>query len=112
MNRTLILVLLFLVLGGSAWYLISNKKKQAGSSVSWDMDFAVKNTDEVGKIFIAFTVEIDGTLADIRSLKDPGFGTGAEAVKVLQKSPNWIPGRKDGKKVRVNHIVPIGIHTE
>jgi protein TonB len=66
----------------------------------------------VGKIFIAFTVEIDGTLADIRSLKDPGFGTGAEAVKVLQQSPNWIPGRKDGKKVRVNHIVPIGIHTE
>ena len=66
----------------------------------------------VGKIFIAFTVEIDGTLTDIRSLKDPGFGTGAEAVKVLQQSPNWIPGRKDGKKVRVNHIVPIGIHTE
>ncbi len=53
MNRTLLLVLLFLVLGGTAWYALSNKKKQTNSHVSWDMDFAVKNTDEIGKIFIA-----------------------------------------------------------
>lgn len=53
MNRTLFLVALFLVLGGAVWYALSNKKKQAGTHVSWDMDFAVKNTEEIGKIFIA-----------------------------------------------------------
>ncbi len=53
MNRTLLLVALFLVLGGAVWYALSNKKKQAGTHVSWDMDFAVKNTEEIGKIFIA-----------------------------------------------------------
>ncbi len=53
MNRTLLLVALFLVLGGGAWYALANKKKQTNSKVSWDMDFAVKNADEIGKIFIA-----------------------------------------------------------
>lgn len=68
--------------------------------------------DLVGKIFIGFIVETDGTLTDIRSIKDPGFGTGAEAERVLQLSPKWIPGKKDGKRVRVHYILPIGIHTE
>ena len=68
--------------------------------------------DLIGKIFISFIIETDGTLTDIRSLKDPGFGTGIEAERILQQSPKWIPGRKDGKRVRVNYILPIGIHTE
>ncbi len=66
----------------------------------------------IGKIFVSFTVEIDGSLSDIRSLKDPGFGTGAEAERVLQLSPKWIPGLKGGKKVRVKYILPIGIHSD
>lgn len=65
----------------------------------------------VGKIFISFTVETDGTLTDIRSVKDPGFGTGAEAERVMQGSPKWIPGKKAGNRVRVNYILPVGIHT-
>lgn len=53
MNKTLLLVLLFLLMGGAAWYVLSNKKKQTGTHVSWDMDFAVKNTQNIGKIFFA-----------------------------------------------------------
>jgi protein TonB len=68
--------------------------------------------DLIGKIFLAFVVETDGTLIDIRTLKDAGFGTGAEAEKVLQQSPKWIPGRKGGQRVRVNYILPIAIHTD
>lgn len=53
MNRTLLLAVLFLALGGIAWYALANKKKQAGSHLSWDMNFAVENTEDIGKIFIA-----------------------------------------------------------
>jgi len=53
MNRTLLLVALFLVLGGTAWYALSKKKNQTGTHVSWDMDFAVKNPEKIGKIFLA-----------------------------------------------------------
>lgn len=52
MKRTLLLAVLFLVLGGSAWYAF-NLKNQKGSRISWDMDFAVRNTEDIGKIFIA-----------------------------------------------------------
>ena len=52
MNRTLLLVVLFLLLGGTAWYALSHRKDQH-SKVAWDMAFAVKNADEIGKIFIA-----------------------------------------------------------
>lgn len=68
--------------------------------------------DLIGKLFISFVVEIDGTLTDIATLKDIGFGTGAEAERVLQLSPKWIPGKKAGKAVRVKYILPIGIHTD
>lgn len=53
MNKTPVLVLLFLLLGGSAWYALAYKKGHKASRVSWDMDFAVPDTNKIGKIFIA-----------------------------------------------------------
>ena len=65
----------------------------------------------IGKIFLSFVVEIDGTLSDIKTIKDIGFGTGTEAENVLHKSPKWIPGKKDEKLVRVLYLLPIPIQT-
>lgn len=53
MKKTLLLAALFLVLGASAWYAFNLKKNKKGSHISWDMDFAVRNTEDIGKIFIA-----------------------------------------------------------
>jgi protein TonB len=66
----------------------------------------------IGKVFVSFIVEANGTLSEIRTLKDVGFGTGAEAERVLQLSPKWLPGKKDGKIVRVSYILPIPIQTQ
>ncbi|TNE59163.1 MAG: DUF4340 domain-containing protein [Bacteroidetes bacterium] len=53
MKRTWLLVALFLLLGASAFYALWKKNNQSGSYVSWDMDFAISNTAEIEKIFIA-----------------------------------------------------------
>jgi hypothetical protein len=54
MKKTLTLTLLFLALGAGAWFAIrENKKHAAASNLSPEMDFAVPNTIEIGKIFIA-----------------------------------------------------------
>jgi protein TonB len=66
----------------------------------------------IGKIFLSFVVETNGTLTGIRILKDVGFGAGAEAERVMQFSPKWIPGKKNDKLVRVNYILPLPIQTE
>ena len=65
----------------------------------------------IGKVFVSFIVEKDGTLTNIATTRDIGFGTGAEAERVMQLSRNWIPGRKDGNVVRVKYYLPIPIHT-
>ncbi|MES2575192.1 MAG: energy transducer TonB [Bacteroidota bacterium] len=60
-----------------------------------------------GEVQITFIVEIDGSLSDISVYKDLGFGTGEEAVRVLSNIKNWIPAKKDGKKVRCSFGIPI-----
>jgi hypothetical protein len=45
-------------------------------------------------------VEKDGSLTDIKVLRDIGYGTGKEA-KSFNQSPRWNPGIQNGKPVRV-----------
>ncbi|HAH56196.1 MAG TPA: hypothetical protein DCM02_13185 [Flavobacterium sp.] len=63
-----------------------------------------------GKVFVTFVVEIDGTLTNIRVLRDLGFGTGKEAIRVLEQSPKWIPGQQKGLIVRSTYSLPIAIN--
>jgi protein TonB len=39
-------------------------------------------------------------LTDIKVLRDIGYGTGKEAIRVLERSPRWNPVQ-NGKPVRV-----------
>lgn len=63
-----------------------------------------------GKIYTTFIIEKDGSLSDIKILRDLGEGTGAEAERVLKLSPKWIPGKQDNKEVRVLYSFPIAIN--
>ncbi len=62
-----------------------------------------------GRVIVTFVVEKDGSLTDIKVVRDIGFGSGAEAIRVLKRSPKWIPGEQNGKKVRVLYSLPISI---
>lgn len=66
-----------------------------------------KNGDIQGKVFVAFVVEKDGSLSNIRLIRDIGGGCGAEAVRVVKNMPKWIPGKQRGKAVRVQYNLPI-----
>lgn len=64
-----------------------------------------------GKVFVTFVVEKDGSLTDIKVLRDIGYGTGKEAIRVLNKCPRWTPGEQNGKKVRCTFSLPINIQS-
>jgi protein TonB len=64
-----------------------------------------------GKVYVSFVVEKDGSLTDIKSVRDIGYGTGAEAVRVLKKCPRWTPGVQNGKPVRCTYTLPISIQS-
>jgi len=59
------------------------------------------------KIYITFIVEKDGSLSDIKILRDAGHGTGDEALRVLKLSPKWNPGQHKGEIIRVLFSVPL-----
>ena len=64
-----------------------------------------------GKVFIQFVVETDGNLTDIKCLRDIGYDSGKEAIRVIKSSPKWKPGYLDGKPVRCTYQLPISIES-
>lgn len=60
-----------------------------------------------GKIYTTFIIEKDGSLSDIKILRDLGHETGAEALRVLQLSPKWSPGKQNNKIIRVLFSIPM-----
>jgi protein TonB len=62
-----------------------------------------------GKVFVTFIIEKDGSIEEVKVLRDLGYGTGNEAIRVLKKSPKWIPAEQNGQKVRVAYSLPINL---
>ncbi|RZK50803.1 MAG: energy transducer TonB [Pedobacter sp.] len=61
-----------------------------------------------GQVFVAFTVEKDGSITDVRAEgRKLGFGLEEEAVRVLKSSKRWNPGMQNGKPVRVKYNIPV-----
>ena len=65
-----------------------------------------------GKVIMSFVVEKDGTLTDIKVLRDLGYGTGAAAISTLKKSKAWKPGVQNGRAVRVQYTLPLALQIE
>ncbi len=73
---------------------------------------AAKEAGVQGRIVLNFVVEKDGTLSNIKVLRDLGYGTGDEAKRILQQSLKWNPGIQKGKPVKVSYTLPIMLNLE
>ncbi|NOT37968.1 MAG: DUF4340 domain-containing protein [Saprospiraceae bacterium] len=51
-NKNLILLVIFALLGGLSYYLIKNKSTKTNID-TWDRNFAVKNSEEITKVFLS-----------------------------------------------------------
>jgi protein TonB len=65
------------------------------------------NNKVAGMAIIRFIVEMDGSLSNIKLLKDPGEGLGAEALRVIKLSPKWSVGLDNNSPVRVQINIPV-----
>ncbi|WP_430613863.1 energy transducer TonB [Flavobacterium sp. JP2137] len=61
------------------------------------------------QVIVRFIVEKDGSLSDISILRDPGYGAGKEAVRVLKTMPNWKAAVQNNRKVRSQFTLPITV---
>ncbi|RZJ69922.1 energy transducer TonB [Flavobacterium sp.] len=62
-----------------------------------------------GRMIISFVVEKDGSLTDIKVPRPAGPGTAEEAIRMLKRSPRWVPAEQNGRKVRCMFTLPIVI---
>jgi protein TonB len=65
----------------------------------------VKNIE--GEILVAFVIEKDGSISNIKMLKGLTEGQDQEVVRVIKNLRKWKPGMQDGKPVRVQLVIPI-----
>ena len=67
----------------------------------------LQNKNITGRIFVQFTVDLDGSVIDIKILRGLHPLLDNEVIRVIKKSPKWKPGIQKGKPVKVSLTVPI-----
>lgn len=65
-------------------------------------------TDKIeGKVVLQFTITKKGRIKDVEVIKSAHPLLDAEAVRVLERMPKWVPGKKDGKPINVKYALPV-----
>jgi hypothetical protein len=68
---------------------------------------ALENSIE-GLVFVMFIVDKEGYLSGLRPIRGIGYGCDEEAVRLIEESAPWEPGKLvDGKPVYIRYILPI-----
>ncbi len=72
---------------------------------------AARDSNISGRVVVRFVVEPNGTLSNLKVLKDIGGGCGAEALRMVnvmnEMGIRWIPGAIAGKTVRSYFTLPV-----
>lgn len=65
-----------------------------------------------GRVLIMFVVEKDGTLSNIGVAQSVNPLLDKESIRVVKSMKNWIPGKQNGKPVRVFYTIPFNFKLE
>ena len=60
-----------------------------------------------GRVTLQFVIEKDGRLTGIKVLASPDASLSEEAIRVVQSSPKWTPGKQRNQPVRVSFTLPV-----
>ena len=60
-----------------------------------------------GRVIVEFTIDMDGSVCDARLMREVDPLLDNEALRVINASPKWTPGKHDGKTVKVKYQFPI-----
>lgn len=70
------------------------------------------NLKKNGTVVIQFIVQKDGSLSDFFIHQSVEYSIDEEALRVLKRSPKWVPARQFGKMVKAYRRQPITIKTQ
>jgi len=93
---------------------VSKPAKYPGGMEEFNRDF-ISNfklpeiNGNSARVILQFIVEKDGSLHDVKVVRDPGFGIGEAAIEALSKTKQWIPAEDHDQIVRSQFTLPITI---
>lgn len=64
-----------------------------------------------GTVYVAFVVDKDGSLLEHTVIKGLAPACDEEALRVIRSSGKWVPGRQNGKTVKVRFVWPVKFKT-
>ena len=69
----------------------------------------VENGAPIGiyTVIVQFIVDRTGTISDIKTLTNFGYGMEEEVVRIMKKSPMWIPAHQNNRLVKAYRKQPI-----
>ena len=69
----------------------------------------VENGAPIGiyTVIVQFIVDKTGTISDIKTLTNFGYGMEEEVVRIMKKSPMWIPAHQNNRLVKAYRKQPI-----
>lgn len=71
-----------------------------------------RDSNITGKVFVSFTIERDGSVTDVKILRDIGGGCGAAVVEAVKNMPRWKPATMQGKPIRMQFSLPVNFSLE
>ena len=60
-----------------------------------------------GRVIATFVFDKDGSITDAEIVRSVYPSLDAEALRVINAMPKWVPGRQSGKAVRVKYTIPL-----
>ncbi len=77
--------------------------------VSQHLDYPeiAKENGVSGRVMVQFTVNPNGTVSDVKVLRGVDPSLDKEAVRVIQSSPKWTPGKQRDRAVKVTYQFPV-----
>ena len=69
-------------------------------------DIAAKNSIQ-GRVYVSFVVDSEGNVKDAKVDRGVDSSLNEEALRVINSSPKWEPGKQKGKNVAVQFTFPI-----
>ena len=72
-----------------------------------DCDPEVIEPKQQGRVLVTFVINKDGAIVEGEVIKSVDPLLDAEALRVVNAMPAWIPGTQKGKPVRVKYTIPV-----
>ncbi|GAB3905796.1 hypothetical protein GCM10028803_37190 [Larkinella knui] len=68
---------------------------------------AARKAGQEGRVFVSFIVNEVGGIEEVQVLKSLGPELDAEAKRLIEKMPTWIPGKQAGRAVACRFNLPV-----